>query len=548
MKSLLYSLLICLSFELILSWHLNTNINIKNTLPTSSSSSSSSLSSPSISQSSSSSSSMSSISPSVLKMIKNDRLSLQINANLMFTNLLLVQSKPYRPSSLKLLSAISSSILSKDSQIYEKVKRIFTIIDPIFRFLKNAMITLILFIKSKLGIKDHKDTQMNDKIAVNQDKDIQQGRKWSSNKIREIEQRDKLVAKKTSTSPSPKLKDIPPTNAKKYWPTGTASNNVKPSLPKRTYSTNTTEDLEKFWPPVRLYNMTIGGGEKLNRQSVPLLIPNPIKAESNETKIQSLSNEIKALSQEIQLAQQVEESKEDEIIDPISELQETIEAIVDDYTSSKLNLDAEIGLKSNLTVDIKLSDISLDAIANLTQNNVLTEYGIIDLSSKIFLNNTVGIWKLEENRIINGLICETMVDRIILKDKEQIYSTEIPGSKGLSWSFDAESIEMKILRGTSSTEYIRDNSGKLSSVKVTRPPPKGPYDRTPTMVNYRGYLLGDRIIGDVFTSSYAMGNITTDEKLSGKFQLQRYTFEEISLEKKAIEIKENLKLWNEIKK
>jgi hypothetical protein len=346
--------------------------------------------------------------------------------------------------------------------------------------------------------------------------------------------------------PSPNLKNIPTTttNAKKYWPT----NNVKPSLPKRTYSTNTTEDLEKFWPPSRYFNMTIGGGEKLSRQSVPLLIPNPIKAESNETKIQSLSNEIKALSQEIQLAQQVEESKEDEIIDPISELQETIEAIVDDYTSSKLNLDAEIGLKPNLTVDIKLSDISLDVIANLTQNNVLTEYGIIDLSSKIFLNNTVGIWKLEENRIINGLICETMVDRIILKDKEQIYSTEIQGSKGISWTFDAESIEMKILRGTSSTEYIRDNSGKLSSVKVTRPPTKGPYDRTPTMVNYRGYLLGDRIIGDVFTSSYAMGNITTDEKLSGKFQLQRYTFEEISLEKKAIEIKENLKLWNEIKK
>jgi len=513
------------------------------TSSSSSSSSSSSLSSPSISQSSSSSSSpstMSSISPSVLKMIKNDRLSLQINANLMFTNLLLLQSKPYRPSSLKLLSAISSSILSKDSQIYEKVKRIFTIIDPIFRFLKNAMITLILFIKTKLGINDYENTQKKDKIAVNQDKDIQQGRKWTSNKIREIEQREGLVPKKTSIrmDPSQKLKDIP--TKKVYWPT---YNNVKPSLPKRTYSTNTTEDLEKFWPPSRYFNMTTGGGEKLSRQSVPLLIPNPMKAESNETKIQSLSNEIKALSQEIQQAQKVEESKEDEIIDPISELQETIEAIVDDHIgSSKLNLDTEIGLKPNLTLDIRLSDISLDAIANLTQNNVLTEYGIIDLSSKIFLNNTLGIWKLEENRIINGLICETMVDRIILKDKEQIYSTEIPGSKGLSWSFDEEQLSMKILRGTSSTEYIRDNSGKLSSVKVTRPPTKGPYDRTPTMVNYRGYLLGDRIIGDVFTSSYAMGNITTDEKLSGKFQLQRYTFEEISLEKKALEIKGNLKL------
>jgi hypothetical protein len=50
-------------------------------------------------------------------------------------------------------------------------------------------------------------------------------------------------------------------------------------------------------------------------------------------------------------------------------------------------------------------------------------------------------------------------------------------------------------------------------------------------VNYRGYLLGDRIIGDIFTSSYSMGNITSEVTSSGKFQLQRYSQEEINQKK-----------------
>jgi len=68
-------------------------------------------------------------------------------------------------------------------------------------------------------------------------------------------------------------------------------------------------------------------------------------------------------------------------------------------------------------------------------------------------------------------------------------------------------------------------------------------------VNYRGYLLGDRIIGDIFTSTYSMGNMTSEipPTPSGKFQLQRYSDEEINKRKKSLEVKENLKFWSEMK-
>ena len=500
-------------------------------------------------------SSISSISPSVLKMIKSDKLSLQITANLMFTNLLLASTRPYKSKSSLLFSSLSSSMKLKNSSLYDKIKRIFTITIPLFQFVKDALLAIIAFIKTNLG---HKDAEVAKKetIISNQDKDIREGRKWTSKKIIEIEKREGLHEQpKLQPQKNDQFAKVKNSVASRSY---SIDDNFKPPLPKRTYSSNKTDsEMEKFWPPARLFNMTNGPGERISRQTVPLLVPKPIKTE-NETRIQALASEIKALSQDIEQTQAIQiqevkptqevnqiqefqESKEKEIIDPIAELEETIEAIVDEHIIAK----KPQGLLANLTVDIGLSDISLGVIANITQNKLLTEYGIMDLSSKIFTNNTLGIWKLEENRILNGLVCESMFDRIILKNQDQIYC-ELPGSKGLEWNIDEEKLEMKILRGTSSTEYIRDDAGKLTSVKVIRPPVKGSYDRMPTLVSYKGYLLGDRIIGDVFTSSFAMGNITTEETLSGKFQLLRYTMEEMKAEKRSFEIQQSIR--SDIKK
>ena len=88
---------------------------------------------------------------------------------------------------------------------------------------------------------------------------------------------------------------------------------------------------------------------------------------------------------------------------------------------------------------------------------------------------------MEEKRIVNGIPVEPMFDMIFLGEKDLI-TCQLSGSKPISWKYDEEKIEFQILRGTSSTEYVRDNANQIKSVKITRPPMKGPYDRLPTMV------------------------------------------------------------------
>lgn len=553
MKSLLFSLLLCLAIRSTIAWKLS--LPSSSFIVTSSSSSSSSVyqTMP-----------VSSISPSVLSMIKNDRLSLHINANLMFTNLVLAHTKPHRSTS-SLLLAMSQSMRSKDSinTVLENVKRIFTITSPI-QLIKNGLISLILFIKIKFGIKDQ-NVEKKEMINSSQDKDIKDAKRWTSQKIREIELREVSLNIKSDPTSKPRtdttvVKDSVYT--RKYSITESKpridgstqvrdiastrknpiGNNMKPSSQKRSYSLNITDaDKEKFWPPNRLFNMTNGGGEqRLVRQSVPLLVPNPtIKIENDESKIQSLASEIKALSKEPEEVQSVPLTVPDFIKIENDEL--TIQSL--DIKALSQEVEEVSMSKENEVID---PIAALGALQSNITNNVQ------NVSSEMVLNNTLGIWKLEENRILHGLETgilneQKMIDRIILQEREQIFS-ELSGSKGLSWSHNKTDtvglgFEMKILRGTSTTDYVRDN-GKLISVKVTRPPANSFHQR-PTLVVYRGFSIGDRIIGDVYTSSYAMGNIPTlaEETLAGKFQLQRYTDEEMGKEKKAMEVEQNLRYW-----
>lgn len=159
------------------AWQLG-GINIKKTMPSSSSSQSSSITS----SLSSPTSIIQSLSPSVLSMLKSGGLNkdiVQIKSQLLFSNLILAKTRPYSSSSsLSSLSMLSSlkATTSTLSNIYEKIQKV---LNTTKSFLISLILSLLLFIKKKLGIKDV-EVAKKEVIAINQDKDINEGRKWTT--------------------------------------------------------------------------------------------------------------------------------------------------------------------------------------------------------------------------------------------------------------------------------------------------------------------------------------------------------------------------------
>lgn len=85
--------------------------------------------------------------------------------------------------------------------------------------------------------------------------------------------------------------------------------------------------------------------------------------------------------------------------------------------------------------------------------------------------------------------------------------SSLNGSTGLDWSVNYLNssegstqqpiLNFKVLRGCSSTSWIRVSDTKTSLVVIR--PPKMPYDQMPKICLYRGTVVGDRVIGFVYS-------------------------------------------------
>jgi hypothetical protein len=63
-------------------------------------------------------------------------------------------------------------------------------------------------------------------------------------------------------------------------------------------------------------------------------------------------------------------------------------------------------------------------------------------------------------------------------------------------------LEFRVLRGCSATKWLRDAATGVMRVEITRPP-KQAFDQLPKVVIYRGQILGNRIVGNVYIEDTA---------------------------------------------
>lgn len=104
-----------------------------------------------------------------------------------------------------------------------------------------------------------------------------------------------------------------------------------------------------------------------------------------------------------------------------------------------------------------------------------------------------------------------MDDKIIIPEYGNVMST-VPGSSGVSFDLkesptSQQLVRLKVLRGCSGTQWVKDESG-AQSVEIIRPP-KSPWDQLPTVCLYEGVFENGIVKGKVYKiqNSAAVPNV-----------------------------------------
>eukprot|EP01038_Epipyxis_sp_PR26KG_P014891 gene14891-20026_t len=199
-----------------------------------------------------------------------------------------------------------------------------------------------------------------------------------------------------------------------------------------------------------------------------------------------------------------------DINDEIILVQES--AKVDIFTNEKSVLSSSI--IPTVPITLSLPQYSETDNNNDNNNNVMATTEVIPnivispqqpFNPKFFF----GDWDISEQRYITKdrvNFSESLRDMVTLPPYGPIRSN-VPGSTGMSWKVineDNGTIELRLIRGCSSTTWSRSPSGQMTA-SVTRPP-KPPHDQLPTNCIYRGVILGNRIVGYVYKENNSFQN------------------------------------------